>query len=68
MIIALAMTLTSCTSVEYGHTGVKIIYGGETDMNQVYPEGLHNGFSWMWNSMKEYERREQTLTISIKMD
>jgi regulator of protease activity HflC (stomatin/prohibitin superfamily) len=57
------LTLTSCTTVDSGHTGVKISWGGETDMKQVYPEGFYGGLGWMWNSMKEYETRERTLTI-----
>jgi len=56
--------ITACTGVESGFTGVKVDYGGATDMNQVYPEGLYTGISWMWNSMIEYETKEQTLTFS----
>lgn len=56
-------TLTSCTGVDSGYTRVKIDYGGATDMSQVYPEGLYNGVSWMWNSMIEYETRERTIPI-----
>jgi hypothetical protein len=56
--------LISCTGVDSGYTGVKVEYGGETDMNQVYPEGLYTGPAWMWNSMVMYETREQTLKVS----
>ena len=63
LVAVLAFTTISCTTVDSGHTGVKIDYGGATDMNQVYPEGLYSGISWMWNSMKEYETRERTIPI-----
>ena len=57
------LTLTSCTTVDSGHTGVKITWGGETDINKVYPEGFYGGLSWMWNSMVDYETRERTLNV-----
>jgi regulator of protease activity HflC (stomatin/prohibitin superfamily) len=63
ILLSIAFLITSCTSVDSGNTGVKINYGGETDMNLVYPEGLYTGVSWMWNSMVQYETREKTITI-----
>lgn len=63
-ILLSSILMIACTTVDSGHTGVKVTYGGETDMNQVYPEGMYTGLSWMWNSMIEYETREQTIRVS----
>jgi regulator of protease activity HflC (stomatin/prohibitin superfamily) len=51
----------SCTTVESGHKGVKIGWGGETDMTKVYDEGMDTGISWIWNDMVEYDVREHTM-------
>lgn len=64
LVASIALLVSSCTTVDSGHTGVKVTYGGETDMNQVYPEGMYTGISWMWNSMIEYETREQTIRVN----
>lgn len=58
------LLLTSCTTVDSGHKGVKISWGGKTDMTKIYPEGMDSGVSWIWNSMEEYDCREQTMTLS----
>lgn len=63
-ILVMSVFLIGCTGVDSGYTGVKIEMGGKTDMNQVYPEGLYSGISWMWNKMVEYETKEQTVTFS----
>lgn len=63
-ILLLTLAVVSCTTVEPGHKGVKISWGGETDMTKVYPEGMDAGISWIWNSMEEYDCREQTMTLS----
>lgn len=60
-IIGLAL-VASCTTVESGHKGVKVSWGGETDMSRVYNEGMDSGISWLWNDMVEYDVREKTTT------
>ena len=32
--------LSSCTTVQPGHKGVKVYWGGKTDMDYVLPEGM----------------------------
>lgn len=59
--VLFTVTFTSCETVESGHKGVKVSWGGETDMKQVYDEGMYTGLSWAWNSMVEYDTREKTL-------
>jgi len=53
-------SLTSCETVDSGHKGVRVSWGGETDMNQVYNEGLHNGFMYLFDDMVLYDVREKT--------
>jgi regulator of protease activity HflC (stomatin/prohibitin superfamily) len=60
----LAILATSCTNVDPGHKGLRIEYGGKTDMSMVYPEGMHTGFSWLVDDMVEYDVRERT-TVQI---
>lgn len=55
--------LASCTTVAPGHKGVKVTWGGETDMSRVYSEGMDGGLHWVWDSMEEYDCREQTMTL-----
>jgi regulator of protease activity HflC (stomatin/prohibitin superfamily) len=62
LIVASLFAFTSCTSVPSGHKGVKVQWGGKTDLNTVYDEGLYSGISWMWNEMVSYDCREQTVT------
>lgn len=62
--IAFAMAaaiLTSCTTVDSGHKGVEVSWGGETNKNMVYPEGMHGGLHWIWDDMVEYDVREKTM-------
>lgn len=56
----LATVLTSCTSVDPGHKGLKIEWGGKTDVTTVYPEGLHTGLGWMVDDLIQYDVRERT--------
>lgn len=57
----IALLTVSCTTVDSGHKGVKVTWGGETDLQKVYPEGMDAGISWLWNSMIEYDVREKTM-------
>jgi regulator of protease activity HflC (stomatin/prohibitin superfamily) len=53
--------LFSCATVDSGHKGVEVTWGGETNMKEVYPEGTSSGFHWMFDDMIEYDIREHTL-------
>lgn len=61
-VLVTAATFTSCTGVDSGHRGVEVSWGGETNKNKVYGEGLQTGVSWLWNDMVEYDIREKTIT------
>jgi regulator of protease activity HflC (stomatin/prohibitin superfamily) len=53
-----ALSLTSCESVNPGERGVYVKWGGEPDMNKVYPEGLH----WVgFDDIVQYDIREKTI-------
>jgi SPFH domain / Band 7 family len=56
-----ALVLTSCTTVDSGHKGVEVSWGGETNKNMIYPEGMNGGIHWIWDDMVEYDVREKTL-------
>ena len=62
LVIALVtLSFGSCTTVDSGHAGVEVSWGGETNMSTVYNEGMATGLSWIWNDMIEYDVREKTL-------
>jgi len=69
IIVLLAFALTvSCTSVDAGHKGVEVSWGGETNMSKIYPEGMDWGLSWMWDDMIQYDVREKTLVDTFEFN
>ena len=60
-ILGLISLIVSCTTVESGHKGVKVSWGGKTDLTKVYDEGMDVGLSWIVDDMVEYDVREKTL-------
>lgn len=61
LVIGLIMFTTSCTTVDSGHKGVKVSWGGETDMTTILPEGMDGGLHWLWDDVIEYDVREHTV-------
>ena len=61
LLLMAAFLISSCTTVESGHKGVKVYWGGKTEMETILPEGMDMGISWLWNSCIEYDVREKTL-------
>lgn len=59
--LAAILLLASCTTVDSGHRGVEVSWGGKTNMGEIYPEGMHGGLHWVWDDLKEYDVREKTL-------
>lgn len=59
---------TSCAMVDSGHKGVEVEWGGKTNLEQVYPEGIHWGFQWIFDSMVEYDVRERTYTQKFEFN
>lgn len=60
--------LTSCSTVDSGHKGVKVSWGGETDMTKIYPEGIVYGIGWLFDDMVEYDVREKTLVQKFEFN
>lgn len=63
LLLAFLSIFISCESVAPGHSGVKVAYGGKTDMSKVYDEGLKTGFHWVYDKMIEYDCREQVIVL-----
>jgi regulator of protease activity HflC (stomatin/prohibitin superfamily) len=63
LIIALLFAFTSCTTIPPGHKGVKVKWGGKTDMEQIYNEGMKVGLNWVWDDMVKYDCREQQMVL-----
>jgi len=61
LLVILTLVTTSCTTVDAGHKGVQVSWGGSTNMERVYDEGMDVGISWLWDDMIEYDVREHTL-------
>lgn len=67
-ICLLCFMLVSCTSVDPGHKGVEVSWGGETNLTKVYPEGLHGGLHWLVDDMIEYDVREHTIVQTFEFN
>ena len=59
---------TSCTTVDSGHKGVEVSWGGETNLNTVYNEGMNTGLHWIWDNMVEYDVREKTVVRKFEFN
>ena len=68
LISAITFSVTSCTTVDTGHEAAIISYGGETDMKETLPEGIHWGLSYLWNHTEQYGVREQTYTYEVTLN
>lgn len=67
-IILVFLIAVSCVGVDPGHKGVKVEWGGKTDMSKIYNEGMHIALSWMWNDMIKYDVREKTITHKFEFN
>ena len=50
-----------CESVDEGHKGVVVSWGGKTDMETILPEGMTTGPRWITDHVVQYDVREHTL-------
>ncbi len=66
-VIAIA-TLPSCETVPPGHRGVEVSWGGKTNMQEVYPEGLTWGFHWLFDDLVPYDVRQNTLVQKFEFN
>jgi regulator of protease activity HflC (stomatin/prohibitin superfamily) len=55
------VVFTSCETVKPGHKGVEVSWGGETNLQTIYSEGIDGGFHWLFDDMVEYDVREKTM-------
>lgn len=62
LMMIITMFVTSCATVDSGHKGVEVSWGGETNMSKIYPEGMVFGLHWLWDDMIDYDVRERTMT------
>jgi hypothetical protein len=58
----------SCETVKAGHKGVKVSWGGKTDMTKIYDEGMDFGTNWIVDKMVEYDVREKTLVRTFEFN
>jgi hypothetical protein len=58
--IIFSLVITGCASVDPGNRGVEVSWGGETNLNKIYPEGLNWGLHWLFDDMVEYDCKEKT--------
>ena len=68
ILVASILFTSSCTTVESGHVGVEVSWGGETNTKMVYSEGMHNGLNWVYDDMVEYDVREKTLVQTFEFN
>jgi regulator of protease activity HflC (stomatin/prohibitin superfamily) len=67
-LLALIFIITSCTTVESGHKGVEVSWGGETNLHTIYPEGMDAGLHWVWDDMVQYDVREKTMVHKFEFN
>jgi regulator of protease activity HflC (stomatin/prohibitin superfamily) len=60
LFFSFVLIMTSCASVDSGNKGVEVSWGGSTNMDKVYPEGLNWGLHWLFDDMVEYDCKEKT--------
>ena len=68
LLVIVLVVATSCTTVDSGHKGVEVSWGGETNLEKVYNEGMDGGFHWLWDNMIEYDVRERTMTEKFQFN
>lgn len=61
VLVSVMTLLTSCATVESGHKGVEVSWGGKTNLSTVYSEGMDMGIGWLFKEMIEYDVREKTI-------
>jgi regulator of protease activity HflC (stomatin/prohibitin superfamily) len=67
-ILVVSVLAVSCTSVDPGHKGVIVGWGGKTDMSQILPEGMNMGLSWLFDDVEQYDVREHTMVKAFEFN
>lgn len=68
LLLLLPLFFFSCETVSPGHKGVEVSFGGETNINKIYSEGMHWGLHWIGDDLVEYDVREQTITYDFEFN
>jgi regulator of protease activity HflC (stomatin/prohibitin superfamily) len=68
LFLAVVAFATSCTTVEPGHKGVEVSWGGKTNVETIYAEGMQWGLKWVWDDMIEYDVREKTMVQKFEFN
>lgn len=68
IVIVFIASLNSCQTVKSGHKGVEVSWGGKTNLDMVYPEGMSIGLHWVWDDMIEYDVREKTMVQKFEFN
>lgn len=62
------LCFTNCETVSPGHKGVEVSWGGETNMDKIYDEGMDSGLHWVFDDMVEYDCREKTVVYDFEFN
>jgi regulator of protease activity HflC (stomatin/prohibitin superfamily) len=68
LLLMIAIGFTSCATVDAGHKGVEVSWGGETNMQVIHNEGMASGFHWLFDDMIQYDCRERTLVEKFEFN
>jgi len=60
-LLLIMVAACSYQGVKPGHKGVEVSFGGKTNLNKVYDEGLNIGLKWILADMVQYDVREKTM-------
>lgn len=67
-IVVIILSMFSCETVDSGHRGVEVSWGGKTNLDMVYPEGMNIGINWIFDKMIEYDVREHTMVEEFEFN
>ena len=68
MALLCALSMFNCERIPPGHRGVEVSWGGETNMNKIYGEGLTQGIHWITDDIVAYDCREQTIKKRVELN
>jgi regulator of protease activity HflC (stomatin/prohibitin superfamily) len=68
IIVVIMLSFGACETVQSGHKGVEVSWGGKTNMDVVHPEGMNIGIHWIYDDMIEYDVREKTVSYKFEFN
>lgn len=63
LLFTVSLAFLNCTTVDPGHKGVIVKWGGKTNMEKILPEGMNLGLHWIVDDVIEYDCREQQMVL-----